>query len=86
VQIKCTAEWRPWPHPPIHPQMPMHPEINQQIKLSLAHSLEKQWHFNPSIQSSCAKTNPKHTKKRVKIGGFRVLNKTLVVILLSSQS
>jgi hypothetical protein len=23
VQIKCTAEWRPWPHPPIHPQMPM---------------------------------------------------------------
>jgi hypothetical protein len=36
VQIKCTAEWRPWPHPPIHPQMPMHPEINQQIKFSLA--------------------------------------------------
>jgi hypothetical protein len=45
VQIKCTAEWRPWPHPPIHPQMPMHPEINQQIKLSLAHSLEKAMTF-----------------------------------------
>jgi hypothetical protein len=46
VQIKCTAEWRPWPHPPTHPPTNAHaPEINQQIKLSLAHSLEKAMTF-----------------------------------------
>ncbi len=76
VQIKCTAEWRPWP-PPTNAHAPRNQSANQALSST---ALKKQWLFNPSIQSSRAKTNPKHTKKGLRLmGGTK---QTLVVILL----
>jgi hypothetical protein len=84
VQIKCTAEWRPWPHPPIHPQMPMHPEINQQIDHSLAQPWKSTDFLIPQSSQAVQKQIQNTQKRSLRlVGGTK---QTLVVILLSSQS
>jgi hypothetical protein len=44
--------------------MPMHPEINQQIKLSLAHSLEKAMTFLIPQSSQAVQKQIQNTQKK----------------------